>query len=127
MNQRFLAIGLSLMFAVVLYAQKKEVKLTGNLIDNMCASHHVNDKDFGDRVKNHTTSCALMPNCKGSGYAVYSDNKLYKLDEAGNKIALEILEDTQTKKDLRVSVEGTLEGDTIHVTKLTEVTDTSSQ
>ena len=122
MNRKFLAIGLSLMFAVVLYAQKKEVKLAGNLIDNMCASHHLNDKDFGDQVKNHTTSCALMPNCKASGFDVYSDGKLYKLDETGNKMALEILEDTQTKKDLRVTVEGTLEGTTIHVTKLTEIT-----
>jgi len=123
MNRKFLVIILMLMLAVVLYAQKKEVKLTGNLIDNMCASHHVNDKDFNDRVANHTTSCALMPNCKGSGYAVYSDSKLYKFDEAGNKLAREILEDTKTEKGVRVTVEGTLEGDTIHVTKLTEVID----
>jgi hypothetical protein len=121
MNRKFLVVTILLLFAVVLYAQKKEVKLTGNLIDNACASHHVNDKDFGDRVTNHTTSCALMPDCKGAGFAVYSDGKLYKLDEAGNKMALEILEDTKTEKGLRVAVEGTLEGDTIHVTKLTEV------
>ena len=121
MNRRFLVVIILLLFTVVLYAQKKEVKLAGNLIDNACASHHVNDKDFGDRVKNHTTSCALMPDCKGAGFAVYSDGKLYKLDEAGNKMALEILEDTKSEKGLRVAVEGTLEGDTIHVTKLTEV------
>jgi hypothetical protein len=123
MNRKFLVITLSLLFAVVLYAQKKDVKLTGRLIDNMCASHHVNDKDFAERVENHTTSCALMPDCKGAGFAVYSDGKLYKLDDAGNKLALELLEDTQTKKGVRVAVEGTLQGDTIHVTKLTEVMD----
>jgi hypothetical protein len=127
MNRRFLVVTILLLFAVVLiYAQKKEVKLTGNLIDNACASHHVNDKDFGDRVKNHTTSCALMPDCKGAGFAVYSDGKLYKLDEAGNKMVLEILEDTKTEKGLRVAVEGTLEGDTIHVSKLTEVMDAAN-
>ena len=124
MNRKLLVVGLVLMLAAVLYAQKKEVKLTGNLIDNACASHHVNDKDFNERVANHTTSCALMPPCKGSGYAVYSENKLYKLDEAGSKLALDILTDTKTEKGVRVAVEGTLEGDTIHVTKLTEVIDT---
>jgi hypothetical protein len=124
MNRKLFAI--SILFAVaaaaVLYAQKKEVKITGNLIDNACASHHVNDKDFGDRVANHTTSCALMATCKGSGYAVYSDSKLYKLDDAGSKLAQGVLEDSKTEKGVRVAIEGTLEGDTIHVTKLTEVT-----
>jgi len=124
MNRKLFAI--SILFAVaaaaVLYAQKKEVKITGNLIDNACASHHVNDKDFGDRVANHTTSCALMATCKGSGYAVYAESKLYKLDDAGSKLAQGVLEDSKTEKGVRVAIEGTLEGDTIHVTKLTEVT-----
>ncbi len=122
MNRKLLAISLLVAVAAVLYAQKKDVKLTGNLIDNACASHHVNDKDFGDRVANHTTSCALMSSCKGSGYAVYVDKKLYKLDEAGSKLAQDILEGTNTEKGVRVAIEGTLDGDTIHVTKLTEVT-----
>jgi hypothetical protein len=122
MNRKLLAISLLIALAAVLYAQKKDVKLTGNLIDNMCSSHHVNDKDFGDRVANHTKSCALMASCKASGFALYVDKKLYKLDEAGSKLALDIMEGTQTEKGVRVAVEGTLEGDTIHVTKLTEVT-----
>ena len=122
MNRKLLAISLLIALAAVLYAQKKDVKLTGNLIDNACASHHVNDKDFGDRVAGHTTSCALMATCKTSGFAVYADKKLYKLDDAGSKLALDILEGSNTDKGVRVAVEGTLEGDTIHVTKLTEVT-----
>ena len=122
MNRKLFAVSIviAVAAAAVLYAQKKDVKLTGNLIDNACSSHHVNDKDFGDRVANHTTSCALMAACKGSGYAVYADSKLYKLDDAGSKLAQGILEDTKTEKGVRVAVEGTLEGDTIHVTKLTE-------
>ena len=125
MNRKLFAIAVLIAVAAaaaVLYAQKKDVKLTGNLIDNACASHHVNDKDFSDRVANHTTSCALMATCKGSGYAVYADSKLYKLDDAGSKLAQGVLEDSKTEKGVRVAVEGTLEGDTIHVTKLTEVT-----
>jgi len=63
-----------------------------------------------------------MDSCETSGYAVYADQKLYKLDEKGNSSAAELLKSTKTLKGLKVSVEGTVEGDTIHVTKLTEVT-----
>jgi hypothetical protein len=36
---------------------------------------------------------------------------------------VEVLANTKTAKGVRVTVEGTLDGDTIKVTKLTEVTD----
>ena len=123
MTGKFLAIGLVLTFAAILYAQdKKTVTLNGYLLDNMCASMHVNDKDFAERVKKHPTSCALMPNCAKSGFALFSDGKLYKLDEAGNKSAEEVLKNTKKKNSVEVAVEGTLEGDTLHVTKLAEKT-----
>jgi len=106
--------------AAALYAQAQSVKINGYLIDNACASAHVKDANFSDRVKKHSTSCALMPNCDGSGFAVYSDGKLYKLDKDGNKTAEDLLKDTDTKNGVMVTVEGTLDGDTIKVSKLTE-------
>jgi len=118
MNRKILAITLSLLFAVILYAQDKSVTITGNLIDNACAG---SAKDLDTKAKNHPTSCALMDSCETSGYAVYADHKLYKLDEKGNGSAAELLKSTKTLKGVKVSVEGTVEGDTIHVTKLTEV------
>ncbi|MFL6209316.1 MAG: hypothetical protein ACJ74W_10730 [Pyrinomonadaceae bacterium] len=125
MTRKLLIVSLSLLFAIVLYAQdKKEVKLTGYLIDNMCASHHEKDANFGDEVKEHSVSCALMPSCEGSGFAVVVDSKLYKLDDAGNKSADELLHSTQTKKGVQIAVEGTLDGNVLHVTKLSEVTKT---
>jgi hypothetical protein len=107
MNRKLFAITVLIALAgvAVLYAQNKDVKLTGNLIDNACSSAHVKDKDFANTVANHTTSCALMAACKGSGYAVYADSKLYKLDEAGSKLAQGIREDTKTEKGVRVAVE----------------------
>jgi putative cofactor-binding repeat protein len=119
MNRKILAITLTLLFVVVLYAQDKSVTITGNLIDNACAE---SAKDLDTKAKNHPTSCALMDSCETSGYAVYADHKLYKLDEKGNGSATELLKSTKTLKGVKVSVEGTVEGDTIHVTKLTEVT-----
>jgi hypothetical protein len=115
-------IAIFALMAGVLFAQEqKSVKLTGSLIDNACASGHVNDKDFPNWVKIHSTSCAKMESCEKSGYAVYADNKLYKLDDAGNASAEDVLKNTKSTKGVMVAVEGTVDGDTIKVTKLTEV------
>lgn len=114
----FAALALALAAAYA-YAQgeSKSVKVTGYVIDNMCAGSHGTE----DEAKDHTTSCALMARCEKSGYAVVSGEKSYKLDENGNKLAASILRHTQTKKGLKVEVEGTLDGDTLHADKVTEV------
>ncbi|HVS20854.1 MAG TPA: hypothetical protein VHD88_03350 [Pyrinomonadaceae bacterium] len=124
MIRKISALTIVTLMAGVLFAQEKTVTITGNLIDNACAE---SAKDLGTRAKNHSTSCAMMDGCEKSGYAVYaSDNKLYKLDDKGNDSAADLLKNTKTKKGLKVSVEGTVDGDTIKVTKLTEITDASN-
>jgi hypothetical protein len=117
-----LVIAAALM-AGVLFAQDKSVTLTGYLIDNSCAANHANDKTFATWVKTHGTSCAMMEACEKSGYAVFADNKLYKFDDAGNTSASELLKNTKSKKGLHVTVEGTVDGDSVKVTKLTEITE----
>jgi len=122
MTRRLFASGLILAFAFVLFAQgDKSVKISGYLIDNACAGAHVKDSNFSERAKTHKTSCALMPSCEGSGFAVYSEGKLYKLDAAGNTSATALLKDTDTTMGVMVAIEGTVDGDTLHVTKITEV------
>ena len=125
MTRKLFAFGIIVAFAFVLYAQgAKTVKIEGYIIDNACASGHVKDANFGERVKKHSTSCGLSPNCAESGYVVYTaDAKLYKLDQAGSKSAEALLKETDTKFGVQVSVEGTIEGDTIKVAKITEKTD----
>jgi hypothetical protein len=115
------ALALVLM-AVSLSAQDKTVTLDGYMIDNACASSHASDPALETVIKTHPTSCALMDACEKSGYAVYADKKVYKFDDAGNTSAAEILKNTKSKKGLHVKVEGTIDGDTIKVTKITEVT-----
>ncbi len=115
------ALALVLM-AVALSAQDKTVTLDGYLIDNACASSHSTDKNFADMVKTHGTSCATMESCEKSGYSVYANNKLYKFDDKGNAGAEELLKSTASKKGLHIKVEGTVEGNMIKVTRLTEVT-----
>jgi len=117
-----LIIVLALM-AGALIAQDKSVTLTGYLIDNSCAANHANDKTFATWVKTHGTSCATMEACEKSGYAVFAGDKLYKLDEKGNESAEALLKATKSKKGLKVKAEGTVDGETLKVTKLTEVTE----
>ena len=102
--------------AVLLYAQEKQTtKITGFLIDNMCAT----GKD--DKDKEHPVSCALMPKCEASGYAVVSNDTVYKLDDQGNKLAVKIIKATKTKKGLAVNVEGTVVNGTLQVDSMAEV------
>ena len=110
------AVALAAVFA---YAQgeQKTVKVTGYVIDNMCAEMHGTEEE----AQKHPNACALMENCQKSGFAVVSGEKTYKLDEEGNKLATEALKAAKTKKGLKVEVEGTLEGDTLHATKLAAV------
>jgi type 1 fimbria pilin len=110
------AVALAAVFA---YAQgeNKTVKITGYVIDNACAETHSTEAD----AKVHATSCALMPGCQKSGYAVVSGDKSYKLDENGNKLMTAALKGTKTKKGVKVEVEGTLEGETLHADKLSQV------
>src|SRR5215217_1449213 len=105
--------------AVFAYAQgeQKSVKVTGYVIDNMCAGMHGTEEE----AQKHPNACALMPACEKSGFAVVAGDKTYKLDEQGNKLAAEALKAAKTKKGLKVEVEGTVEGDTLHAAKLAEV------
>ena len=108
------AVALAAVFAFAQEGEKKTLKVTGYVVDNMCAGMHGTE----DEAKNHPNACALMPACEKSGFAVVSGDKTYKLDEQGNKLAAEALKGAKTKKGLKVDVEGTLDGDTLHTDKL---------
>lgn len=124
MSRKFLAVSLLLILCgVFAYAQEaaQTVHVKGYLIDNMCAGAPGKDKDYGEQAQAHSVSCSAMPDCTKSGFAVAEGKKLYKLDEAGNKLAADMVKATKTKNGLMVEVEGTVEGTTLHATKLTEV------
>jgi type 1 fimbria pilin len=118
----FPLVAIVVLMTGALMAQDKTVTLDGYLIDNACAATATAEKPLGTWVKDHPPSCATMEDCEKSGYAVYADNKLYKFDAGGNASAKELLKATKSKKGLRIKVEGTVDGDTIKVTKLTEYT-----
>jgi type 1 fimbria pilin len=55
------------------------VTLTGDIIDNMCATTHKDN--LAEYVRGHTKECALMPPCVASGYSIFADGKLSKFDK----------------------------------------------
>jgi len=127
MTRKIFAVSLLLALAAFAVARDdaaKSVTVKGYLIDNMCAGDAGEDKDYEAEAKGHKLSCSLMPHCHKSGFAVAAGRKLYKLDEAGNKLADDVLKATKaakTQKGLLVEVEGTVEGDTLKATKIAEV------
>ena len=123
MARKILGMGIVLLLAGAAFAANtaRSVKLTGYLIDNACSAR-ANTEGGAEKVKNHTVKCAMMPNCEKSGYALYADGKLYKLDEAGNKKAVELYKSTKVERGLHVSVEGDVEGESLKVKSMSEIT-----
>src|SRR5262249_20734364 len=89
-------------------------EVRGVLMDKMCSMKAM--KEGQKAAAMHTRECALMPNCKASGYGVYtSDGKYLKFDAAGDEKASQALASTAKKDNLNVTVTGDIEGDTIKV------------
>ncbi|HWB96673.1 MAG TPA: hypothetical protein VG672_08230 [Bryobacteraceae bacterium] len=81
---------------------------SGTLVDVMCKN-----KDLAG----HTTRCAL--GCAKSGFGVVTaDGKFVKFDEGGNAKTLAALKATNKEKDLKIKVNGSLDGEVIRVESL---------
>ncbi|MGH9969606.1 MAG: hypothetical protein ACREBG_17680 [Pyrinomonadaceae bacterium] len=116
-RKSFFLLTILALAALLHYAQdeKKATKVTGYLIDNACATG-LDAKD-----KEHMVSCSLSPRCVASGYAVVSKDTLYKLDDNGNKLALQVLRKTKVQRGLTVAAEGTIKDGILHVETMAEV------
>jgi hypothetical protein len=80
-------------------------------IDTMCLA------SFKGKVETHTRDCALQ--CVQGGFGiVLKDGQFLRFDEAGNKLAEEALKASTKEKDLRVSVVGDRQDDTLKVKSL---------
>ncbi|MCG3161515.1 MAG: hypothetical protein JMDDDDMK_02698 [Acidobacteria bacterium] len=114
-------IATSLVFAAVVLAHEK-VKLTGYVVDVMCAADHTKDKpeDAMKFASEHTKSCGLMDECVKSGYGIFADGKWYPFDAKGNELARAMFEKSQKNDHIKVIVEGMNHGGKILVEKITE-------
>jgi len=88
--------------------------VNGILVDQACSA----DMSYDD-AKEHSKECAMMDDCKKSGFGVVTaDGKFLKFDAAGDKKALEAIEATDKEEGITISVDGTVDGKTIKVTSL---------
>jgi len=119
MTRKTLLLGLILLLAGAAFAAAGEdVKVKGYLVDNACSSRFKGDTE---KAKGHSVKCSLMEPCAASGYSVITEEgKVYKLDDAGNMKAKELLGNTKTEKGFSVNVEGTVDGDKLMVKNISE-------
>lgn len=89
-------------------------EVEGYLIDKKCSAKVA--AEGVDAAKMHTKDCALMPDCKASGYGVVTeDGKFLKFDKDGDGMAVKTLGFASGKDNIRVFVNGEVKGDTIKV------------
>lgn len=115
-------IATLLMFGSIVWAHEK-VKLTGFVVDVMCAADHVKDKaeDATKFAAEHSKTCGLMEECVKSGYGIFSDGKWYPFDAKGNEFAKALFEKTKKNDNIKALVEGMKHDGKILVEKITEV------
>jgi hypothetical protein len=92
-------------------------ELQGYLADWNCVDKIV--KNGAEKVFKDDKSCSLQPRYKRSAYGLITDGKkFYRLDAAGNKHALELLQNSSVRDNLHVIVKGDITGNMIKVTDM---------
>lgn len=107
---------------------EKPEKIEGVLIDQQCSSNAQTHVALGGGTHlvggmlwayTHTRKCALMPECRRSGYGVATnDNRYLLFDPIGNRKALALLQSSKKEDDLEVLVIGSIQGDHIRVSTI---------
>lgn len=102
--------------AVAISAFAADTTVKGHLVDLACAAEDGSKAGFGAK---HSKGCLQMPDCEKSGYGVLTDDKkVIKFDAAGNAAAKKFIADLTKKNDIRVSVTGSVTGESMTVTKI---------
>ena len=98
-------LAISLFFSAAAFAES----FNGTIVDSMCK---------GKDPAAHTAKCAI--GCAKSGFVLVTpDGKTLKLDESGNAKALTALKETKKEKDLKATVNGSVDGETLKVDSIT--------
>lgn len=102
---------------VALSAPLAAEKVEGYLMDKAWSARVA--KEGVDAAKTHTKDCALMPNCKDSGYGVVTaDGKFLKFDKDGDRVAARMLGFASGKDNIKATVNGEVKGSSIVVTAI---------
>ena len=108
--------GLTLGLAGVVNADE----LQGVVVDWNCVKPMVKDGRENTLRNNH--NCSLMKKYGRGAYGlITSDQKYYRLDDPGNAKIKQLLKDTPDKDNLKVVVDGEIQGDTVKVVTISEL------
>ena len=104
----FLLLAFAASLAATQTTSHYETK-TGFLIPSQCQPRPGMTKPKGsydDWPAPHTTECALREACIKSGYGLWAEDKFFRFDEKGQKIALEYFKTTKRTSYNKVEVLG---------------------
>ena len=117
MNRRLAFCAVLVFLSASLFAVQPQT-IKGHLVDIACASETAEKPRANFREK-HSKHCLQMPDCAESGYGVLTaDDKVIKFDAKGNETAKKFIEGTDHDRDWKVTVTGTVNGDTMTVDTL---------
>jgi hypothetical protein len=103
--------------AVSLTAFAADTTVKGYLVDLSCAKEEGQKAGFGAK---HTKGCLQMDDCEKSGYGVMTDDKkVIRFDKAGNEEAKKFIAALTKKSDIKVAVDGAVNGESMTVSKIT--------
>lgn len=109
-----------LMTVMVGMANAAPVEIQGVITDWTCVKPML--QNGRDKVLKDQRNCSLMTNYSRSAYGLITvDKKSYRLDDAGRAWALKLLKDTPDKDNLKVVVNGDIEGQVLHVKTMSEL------
>jgi hypothetical protein len=114
----FLTLSLTVFAAAADDANSANKTLDGYLVDVACASGPHKTADWAAK---HSKGCLNMDECKESGYAVVTaGDKVYKFDAKGNEEARKLIDSTDKKNDMKISVDGSVndQAQTVAVNKI---------
>ncbi len=107
---------LILLAALAISAFAADTTVQGYLVDLSCAREEGQTPGFGAK---HSKACLQMDDCAKSGYGVLTDDKkIIVFDPAGNQQAKKFIADLKKQKDIKVSVTGTVKGESMTVSKI---------
>jgi hypothetical protein len=109
-------LAMILFAALALSSYAADTTVKGYLVDLSCAREEGTRPDFGIK---HSKDCLQMPECVQSGYGLLTDDKkIIVFDAAGSEQAKKFIAALSKNNDIKVTVTGARNGDTMTVSKI---------
>jgi hypothetical protein len=103
-----------LLFGLLTFGVSYATELQGVLTDWNCTQDMV--RQGREKVLKNRAACRLDNNPQRAAYGLITDSKkFYKIDPKNNDRVLQILNDSPSKDNLKVVINGDVQGDTVTI------------